>query len=102
MVPDTIFWINFWTPKKNELLIEICIRSLKGQYGSNRNVPDAVFWQIFEQQMMHELQWKFLYDPWKDNMGQTVFSQLYTILINFWAPKSMSFRWKFVLDPWKS
>ena len=43
IVPDTISWINFWTPRKNELSVEICIRSLEGQYGSNRNVPDTVF-----------------------------------------------------------
>ena len=29
--------------KKYELLIEVCIRSLQAQYGSNLNVPDAVF-----------------------------------------------------------
>ena len=43
IVPDTISWINFWTPRKNELSVEICIRSLEGQYGSNRNVTDTVF-----------------------------------------------------------
>ena len=43
MVSDTIFWTDFWTPWIYELLVEICIRSMEGQYGLKCNVSDTVF-----------------------------------------------------------
>ena len=43
MVSDTIFCTNFWTPWIYELLVEICIRSMEGQYGLKCNVSDTVF-----------------------------------------------------------
>ena len=76
--------------------MEICIRFLEGQYGSNRYVPNTFFQQTFENQKISELRWKFLL---KDNTGQTVLSliQFGNKLLN--TKKYMSFRWKFVLDP---
>ena len=107
---------------------------MKGQYGSNHVVPDIVFWIKFWTPKRMSFWWRFLWDPGKGNMGQTIMSQIQinkrlntkkyrslgedvykilkrTIWVKPYCPwvfrkllntkRYMSFRLKFLLDPGK-
>ena len=48
--------------------MEISIRSLEGQYWSNPIVPDKVLNELLNTKKCSSFSWKFVLDPWKDNI----------------------------------
>ena len=48
--------------------MEISIRSLKGQYWSNPIVSDKIFNELLNTKKYLSFRWKFILDPWKDNI----------------------------------